>query len=271
MGESVGMAEHEVAMTEPGKNGEAVLRFDNVSKRFGGVQALDRIRVSVSPARITAIAGPNGAGKSTLFHTATGLVVPDEGNVVLDGKDVTGFHPGKLVKRGLARTFQDPRIFGGLCILDNLSIPIQSDRTSCRNRRDVLKKKAKALLGLVGLSFTDEALGSKKAGTLSFGQQKLLSLAQALAVEPRILLLDEPFSGIHAVQADRMESLLRELSEKGISILLIEHSIQRIFNLAHFVYVLHNGRNLAEGTPEGVFSDPAVEDVFLKRRKTRNP
>jgi len=258
-----------VTVAAPGKNGEAVLRLEDVSKHFDGLRALDRVRVSVLPARITAIAGPNGAGKSTLFHAATGLVVPDEGRVYVGGKDVTGSNPEKMSKMGLARTFQDPRIFGGLSVLDNLSILFKPDRTSWRDRRKILWKKTKALLERVGLLFTDEAMAGTKAGTLSFGQQKLLSLAQALAVEPRILLLDEPFAGIHPVQADRLESLLRELTEEGMSILLIEHSVQRILELAHRVYVVHDGRNLAEGVPKDVFSDPDVENVFLKQRRDR--
>jgi ABC-type branched-subunit amino acid transport system ATPase component len=239
----------------------AVLEVEGLTKRFGGVAAVDGCSLAVSEGTVTALIGPNGSGKTTLFNLITGYMKADAGSVVFAGRRVRRPDPTALCRRGLTRTFQQARVFGSLTLVENLVAAIQQPRRSLfaaampRAHRD----RATELLEEFGLA----SLAGARAGQLSFGQRKLLEFASVLISKPRLVLLDEPTSGVNPVMVETMERHIRELHQGGLTLLIVEHAMPTVMRLCDPVIVLDHGSKIAEGTPEVVQRDPAVLDAYL--------
>ncbi len=245
-------------------NTRPILQIEGLAKRFGGLQALGGVDLSVARGDFRAIIGPNGAGKSTFFNTMTGLLKPDAGRVVFEGRDVTGEPPHRLARRGVARTFQITSVFPDLTALENVQVALfahaRQNWSVWPPARPRHVERARELLALVGLAASAES----SAGTLSHGDQKRLELAIALAGEPRLLLLDEPTAGMAA--QERLESIRlvhRVARELGLSCVFTEHDMAVVFAVATHITVMHQGRVLAEGTPAEVRSHREVQQVYL--------
>jgi branched-chain amino acid transport system ATP-binding protein len=243
---------------------EPILRVESLAKRFGGLEALGGVSLAVAPGEFRAIIGPNGAGKSTFFNTMTGLLRPDAGRVVFEGVDVTGEPPHRLVRRGVARTFQITSVFHDLTALENVQISLLAHARHAWSvwprARLLHTDRARQMLKMVGL----EAAERRPAGTLSHGDQKRLELAIALAGAPRLLLLDEPTAGMAA--QERLESIKlvhRVAGELGVSCVFTEHDMAVVFAVATRITVMHQGRVLAEGTPAEVRAKREVQQVYL--------
>jgi branched-chain amino acid transport system ATP-binding protein len=241
-----------------------ILRVESLAKRFGGLQALGGVDLSVEEGEFHAIIGPNGAGKSTFFNTMTGLLSPDAGRVTFEGRDVTGEPPHVLARRGVGRTFQITSVFHDLTALENVQVALLAHARRAWSvwprARTLHTERARELLTLVGLGATE----SRPAGTLSHGDQKRLELAIALAGQPRLLLLDEPTAGMAA--QERLESIRlvhKVARELGVSCVFTEHDMAVVFAVATRITVLHQGRVLAEGTPAEVRARPEVQQVYL--------
>lgn len=243
---------------------EPILRVSGLEKRFGGVRALGGVSMDVAPREFRAIIGPNGAGKSTFFNALTGLLRVDGGSVVFEGRDITARPPHALARTGVARTFQITSVFADLTALENVQVAFlgfggQTWRM-WRRARAIGVERAGELLDLVGLS----AAAERRAGVLAHGDQKRLELAIALAAQPRLLLLDEPTAGMAA--QERLESihLVRRIADElDLTVVFTEHDMAVVFAVATRISVLHQGRLLAEGTPEAMRADPEVQQVYL--------
>jgi len=243
---------------------EPILRVESLVKRFGGLQALGGVDLSVERGEFRAIIGPNGAGKSTFFNSMTGLLRPDSGRVCFEGREVTGEPPHLLARKGIGRTFQITSVFSELSALENVQVALLAHARRAwsmwRRARSLYVQRARELLALVGLGASMERL----AGTLAHGDQKRLELAIALAGEPRLLLLDEPTAGMAA--QERIESITlvhRVARELGVSCVFTEHDMAVVFAVATRITVMHQGRVLAEGTPAEVRARPEVQQVYL--------
>ena len=232
--------------------------------RFGGLTALNRVNFAVGPGEIRAIIGSNGAGKSTFFNCLTGVLRPSSGRILLDGSDVAGLSPDRISHRGIARSYQITNILPNATVLENARIAAQSRRHSWsllkhyRTYRDVIEK-AEAVLDAVGLSSKAYEL----AANLSHGEQRNLEVGIALATEPRLLCLDEPTAGMSAAETRETIDLVRRIAS-DLTILIVEHDMQLVMELAHRITVLHYGEILAEGTPAQIQQNPRVLEVYLK-------
>lgn len=247
-----------------------ILSVVNVSKAFGGVRAVDGCSLEVEPATITGLIGPNGAGKSTLFNIIIGLHPPDSGEVWLEAARIDGLHPHLIVRMGLAKTFQIPREFRSLTVLENLLVGFAFHNgdslhglflrpRQVKRELDVAIDRAEKVLETVGL----RSLRDEYARNLSGGQKKLLELAKALMVGPRLILLDEPVAGVNPVLANRLLGIIEGLRDRGTTFFLIEHDMDLVMRHCDHIIVLHQGRRLAEGKPEEVRSDPRVIESYL--------
>lgn len=238
------------------------LAVAGIHKSFGGIQALTDCSLSVRKGSITALIGPNGSGKTTLFNCITGFYEPDRGQVFVGGMDVAGRRPSDIVHLGVMRTFQVTRIFKRMTVLENMIVPIRqltfrSLFTAAIKGHE--RERAEALLEFVGLT----KLRDKEAGSLSFGQQKLLELAAALMAEPDIVMLDEPAGGLNPVMIEKIAGHVRELNARGVTFLIIEHNMGFVMNLCDPVIVMHRGTVIAQGSPDAVREDPIVLDAYL--------
>ena len=243
---------------------EPIFSVTNLTKRFGGVQALGGVSLSVAPREFRAIIGPNGAGKSTFFNTITGVHAPDTGDIAYEGKRVTGRTAHALARLGIARTFQITSIFGDLTVMENVQVALFAHARDTwrlwRHARSQGLTRARELLAIVGI----EAGAERIAGTLSHGDQKRLELAIALAGRPRLLLLDEPTAGMAAQERLQSIRLVRDIAnELGLTVIFTEHDMAVVFAVATVVSVLHQGRLLAEGAPATVRANPEVQRVYL--------
>jgi len=234
---------------------EPLLRVDGVSKRFGGLLAVDSVSLSVQSGRITALIGPNGAGKTTLFEMISGFLKPSGGRIYHRGEDITGVPPYRLARRGIARTFQIVRPFAGLTVHENIAIGAHLSRRARAAARDAAAQVAH----LVGLA---EML-DRPAASLTGAGRKRLELARALATEPALLLLDEVLAGLNPSELVAMVPTIRAITERGITILMIEHVMQAVMSLAQHVYVLAEGRILTAGSPQEVVGDARVIEAYL--------
>lgn len=246
------------------------LAVEDISKHFGGLKALSHVTLSLEPGRVTAVIGPNGAGKSTFFNAATGYIRVSTGRVLLDGKDVTNKAPHLIAKRGVSRTFQTPRVFPNLTVLENVmmgsrhvfgeGIP-QALFGRHRMWKEEKEIKARALESLreVGL----EAIADREACSLGYAQRKMLEIARALNADSNLLLLDEPFSGIHDETAARVINIIKSLPAQAKSVCLIEHNMRIVMSLADHIYVLDHGELIAQGSPECVRGDDRVIEAYL--------
>ncbi len=234
----------------------------NVSKAYGGIQALQACSINVQPGTITGLIGPNGSGKTTLFNVMTGYEHVDAGDIHFEGKAIQDLRPDKVFSLGIGRTFQLTRIFPRLTVLENMHVAAQ--RHSIRGllsrwSSSHEQQRALELLDFVGIT----SLKDMPAGNLSYGQKKLLEFAFILIAEPRVILLDEPAGGINPTMINQLTDRIRVLNERGTTFLIVEHNMEFVMGLCSTVMVLHRGSKIAEGTPEEVRNNPAVLEAYL--------
>ena len=246
------------------------LRVEDLSIGFGGVRAIDGLSFELERGRIHAIIGPNGAGKTTLFNLVTGLYRPDGGRILFEGEDVVGRPPHALAARGLSRTFQNLQVFERMTALENVMVGrhLHEDRSLFAHlfrlprvvrAERATRERALELLDFVGLG----ANADERAGFLPYGALKRLEIARALATEPRMLLLDEPAAGCNRVETGEIDRLVRRVAAGGVTVVLVEHDMHLVMNLAEHVLVLDYGRKLAEGTAAEVRANPEVVAAYL--------
>jgi branched-chain amino acid transport system ATP-binding protein len=241
-----------------------VLRTEGLTIRFGGLTALDNVNFEVRRDEIRAIIGPNGAGKSTFFNCLTGVLRPTSGRILFNGDDITGLPPDQISKKGIARSYQITNILPSATTLENVRIAAQSRRhgwsmlTHYTAFKDIIEK-ARAILESVGLADKADELASN----LSHGEQRNLEIGIALATEPQLLCLDEPTAGMSAAETNDIMQLVRRIA-KNHTILVVEHDMQLVMELADRITVLHYGEILAEGTPAEIQQNPRVLEVYLK-------
>jgi branched-chain amino acid transport system ATP-binding protein len=247
-----------------------LLEIRRLSKRFGGVLAVGDVDISADAGAVLGLIGPNGAGKTTLINCISGHFLPDAGVIGFRGEDITRLPPHERARRGIARTYQGVRLFKGLSVFDNVLVGRHT-----RMRSDVLAQLAPfgrgaarrgadaarvgELLHLIQL----EARRADLAGELSYGEQRRLEIARALASEPALLLLDEPAAGLNAAESARLRELVRALAGAGLAIVLIEHDVRLVMGVSERVVVLNFGRKIAEGAPAAVQADAAVREAYL--------
>ncbi len=241
-----------------------MLELSDVTKSFGGVVANDRVSLDVKEGAIVGLIGPNGSGKTTLFNAITGAFPIDGGSISFEGREISKLLAGAIAREGIVRTFQQPRIFSRMSTLANMLVAGRARGTSFatlfQKAQDEDEARAADLLDFVGLGAKRDEL----AGALSFGQQKLLELAMALADDPKLLLLDEPTAGINPkLIGSLIEHLKRANRERGVTLLVIEHNMPVIMGLAEHIYCLAHGRLLAEGPPQEIKRDKRVLDAYL--------
>jgi branched-chain amino acid transport system ATP-binding protein len=232
-----------------------MLDVSRLSKSFGGLKAVDQVCLSVREQEIVALIGPNGAGKTTLFASIAGFTKPDEGTVHFLGRDVTGLPPHRICACGIARTFQITQPFARLNVLANVMVGAYHTTSE----RQEAAARAGAVANRVGMGQQLQL----EADALTLAGRKRLELARALATRPRLLLLDEVMSGLNPSEVAEMVQIVRDIRQTGVTILLIEHVMQAVVSLANRVYVLSNGRIIAEGTPGAVCADPRVIEAYL--------
>jgi len=240
----------------------SLLEVDHLSKRFGGVIAVDDCSLAVPAGSITGLIGPNGSGKTTIFNLITGFIAKDEGRVSFKAKPIDGLGPDRVYERGIGRTFQLARIFPRLTALENLLVPVRrSGLRALFSRASWSGEKSRAMemLEFLEISHVAGALG----GSLSYGQRKLLELGAVMMAEPELVLLDEPAGGVNPALLERIADRLRRLNERGTTFLVVEHNMSFVMNLCSEVIVLQRGRQIAAGKPDAVRSDPAVLDAYL--------
>jgi branched-chain amino acid transport system ATP-binding protein len=241
-----------------------ILSTGDLTVRFGGLTALNRVNFAVQRGEIRAIIGPNGAGKSTFFNCLTGVQRPSSGHILCNGEDITGLTPDRISRKGIARSYQITNILPNATALENVRIAAQSRRhgwsllTHYRSYRDIIEK-AEQVLGAIGLG----AKHDEFAANLSHGEQRNLEIGIALATEPQLLCLDEPTAGMSAVETHDTMELVRRIGQE-LTILIVEHDMQVVMELAKRITVLHYGEVLAEGTPAEIQQNPRVLEVYLK-------
>ena len=245
---------------------DVLLGLTGIGKNFAGVRALADVSLSVARNRIVGIIGPNGAGKTSLFNVITGAYRADDGEVVFDGRPITQWPSFRIARAGIARTFQNIRLFASMTVWEHLIVaqrpsaiaPLR-DVLPLRFADPAIAERAENVLSFFGL----EKYRRSIARTLPYGIQRKVEMARALTAAPKLILLDEPVAGMNRDEADELRALLLRLNEHGLSILLIEHDMSFVMNLCHWIYVLDFGALIAAGRPADVRSDPAVLDAYL--------
>lgn len=240
----------------------SLLEAHDVTKAFGGIQALNACSITVEQGTITGLIGPNGSGKTTLFNVMTGYERVDSGQVNFQGQTITNVTPDKVFRLGMGRTFQLTRVFPRLTVLENMHVAAQrNDLKGLLSRWSSTHehKRALELLDFVGLTKHEKL----PAGNLSYGQKKLLEFAFVLIAEPRVILLDEPAGGINPTMINYLTERIRTLNERGVTFLIVEHNMEFVMGLCHKIMVMHRGTKIAEGAPAEVRANPAVLEAYL--------
>jgi branched-chain amino acid transport system ATP-binding protein len=249
-----------------------ILETKNLSKFFGGIVACNDLTFQVEQDRITGVIGPNGAGKTTIFNLVTGVYAPTQGEIIFQGEAIGGHKPDDVVKRGITRTFQNIRLFRNLSLLENVVVALDLRRTDygfftalarlprVRRKEKELRRVAMDYLDTVGLADRPQ----DRADSLPYGLQRKLEIARALALEPRLLLLDEPAAGMNPEESLGLADLIRRVKEQfKLTVLLIEHHMDVVMELCDHIVVMNFGEKLAEGTPEEIQNHPAVLEAYL--------
>jgi len=261
----------------PVANGPAVLEAVGLARSFGGVVALADYAIRIAPGDLIGLIGPNGAGKTTVFNLLSGVLRPDTGRIFWQGVDVTDRPTHQIARLGLARTFQNIRLFPDLSVLGNVMAGLHMRHgaglfatllglPTFRGSEAAIRRRALETLELTGL----EALGPIRAGDLAYGDQRRVEIARALATEPQVLLLDEPAAGMNPSETQEVVELIRRVHEDlGVAVLVVEHDMRLIMNLCRRIQVLDRGRFLAAGTPEEIQANPAVVAAYLGTRRQR--
>lgn len=254
----------------------SLLSIQRVSKSFGGLVAVNNVSFDVNSGEIVGLIGPNGAGKTTVFNLITGIYTPDQGEIIFDTEPIVGKKPHQIVKLGIARTFQTIRLFSGLTALENVlagaHCRMQSGVIAALLRLPSQKREeeeklyeAYSLLKFVGIADYHNV----PAGNLSYGNQRLLEIARALATHPRLLILDEPAGGMNERETENLIELIAKIRDRGITILLIEHDMNVVMKICERIVVLEYGSKIAEGTPEEIRRNPKVIEAYLGTEEDR--
>jgi len=249
-----------------------MLKLSNVSKKFGGLSVLQDVSFEVPAGKVFGLIGPNGAGKTTVFNLVTGLVAPTGGGIHFEGQSLPGMKPHQITRLGLGRTFQNIRIFKEMTLLDNVIVGMHSHLNygvpafmlslpGFRKREQQARDKAHELLSWMGLTHKAEDI----ADNLSYGEQRKLELARALATEPKMLLLDEPVAGMNASEKTELMAEMQQIKKRGYTIFMIEHDMRFVMGLCEEIAVLNFGRIIAQGTPDEIKNNPDVIEAYLGR------
>jgi len=252
-----------------------LLELKGLSKNFEGLKALDKVDLTLKKGVIKALIGPNGAGKTTLFNVVTGLIKPSAGQVIFLGMDITGKKPFQISKLGIARTFQNIRLFNNLTVLENVMIGAHNSTKanflaalfrlpSLKEEERKIKEKACEILDFVGLSHCLYL----RAGSLPYGQQRLLEMARALAAKPQLLLLDEPTAGMNLTETAELTRIIKRVRDLGVTIFLVEHRMKVVMGISDEVAVLDYGVKITEGTPEEIRNDERVIRAYLGEKRS---
>jgi branched-chain amino acid transport system ATP-binding protein len=247
-----------------------MLSVRNITRRFGGLTAVDNVSFDVFEGTIHAVIGPNGAGKSTAFNVLTGFDRPDAGTVVFDGTTITGMKPHKIVALGVVRTFQNTMLFDDMTVLENVLVGMHTQTRvgffsaalllpGVRSEERLAREEVHRLLRLVGLGEVAEA----KAGDLPHGQRRLLEIARALGAKPRLMLLDEPAAGLNNAETGQLAHTLRRIRDTGVTVVIVEHDMGLVMDVSDEIVVLNEGRKIAEGPPLLIQKDPVVIEAYL--------
>ena len=228
---------------------------ENLGKSFGGRTVLSEVVVTVNSGEVVGLLGPNGAGKTTCFRIIAGLLVPDSGKVTLDGKELTGLPLYKRARLGIAYLPQEPSIFRGMTVEQNLKAILEAQRGSAKERRERLEE----LLAEFGIA----KLRDSRAHTLSGGEKRRVEVARALIPRPKFMMLDEPFAGIDPIAVEDLMSIVRDIRRRGIGVLITDHSAREVMKICDRIYVIYDGRIVEEGTPEAIAVSGRAREVYL--------